>query len=204
MGLYKSRILPRILDLAMRNEVLDPYRHKIIGSARGLVLEVGVGSGMNLPLYGRAVESVYGVDPTPELLDLARQRAREAAVPIFLVRASAEEIPFATSVFDTAIMTWTLCSIPKPTIALAEIRRVLKSDGQLVFVEHGLSPEIGVARWQHRLTPCWSWISGGCHLDRKTDDLLRRAGFDIKDLATGYMKGPRAWTFMYEGAAKPL
>jgi ubiquinone/menaquinone biosynthesis C-methylase UbiE len=204
MGLYKSRILPRILDLAMRNEALDPYRHKIIGSARGLVLEVGVGSGMNLPLYGRAVESVYGVDPTPELLDLARQRAREAAVPIFLVRASAEEIPFATSVFDTAIMTWTLCSIPKPTIALAEIRRVLKSDGQLIFVEHGLSPEIGVARWQHRLTPCWSWISGGCHLDRKTDDLLRRAGFDIKDLATGYMKGPKAWTFMYEGAAKPL
>jgi len=204
MGLYKSRILPRILDLAMRNEALDPYRHKIIGSARGLVLEVGVGSGMNLPLYERAVDSVYGLDPTPELLDLARQRAREAAVPIFLVRASAEEIPFATSVFDTAIMTWTLCSIPKPTIALAEIRRVLKSDGQLVFVEHGLSPEIGVARWQHRLTPCWSWISGGCHLDRKTDDLLRRAGFDIKDLATGYMKGPRAWTFMYEGAAKPL
>jgi ubiquinone/menaquinone biosynthesis C-methylase UbiE len=101
-------------------------------------------------------------------------------------------------------MTWTLCPIPKPTIALAEIRRVLKSDGQLVFVEHGLSPEIGVARWQHRLTPCWSWISGGCHLDRKTDDLLRRAGFDIEDLATGYMKGPRAWTFMYEGAAKPL
>ena len=81
---------------------------------------------------------------------------------------------------------------------------MLKSDGQLVFVEHGLSPEIDVARWQHRLTPCWSWISGGCHLDRKTDDLLRRAGFDIKDLATGYMKGPRAWTFMYEGAAKPL
>jgi ubiquinone/menaquinone biosynthesis C-methylase UbiE len=204
MGLYKSRILPRILDLAMRNEALDPYRHQIIGSARGLVLEVGVGSGMNLPLYGRAVDSVYGLDPTPELLDLARQRAREAAVPIFLVRASAEEIPFPTSVFDTAIMTWTLCSIPKPTIALAEIRRVLKSDGQLIFVEHGLSPEIGVARWQHRLTPCWSWISGGCHLDRKTDDLLRRAGFDIKDLATGYMKGPRAWTFMYEGAAKPL
>ena len=113
MGLYKSRILPRILDLAMRNEALDPYRHKIIGSARGLVLEVGVGSGMNLPLSERAVDSVYGLDPTPELLDLARQRAREAAVLIFLVRASAEEIPFATSVFDTVIMTWTLCSIPK-------------------------------------------------------------------------------------------
>jgi ubiquinone/menaquinone biosynthesis C-methylase UbiE len=204
MGLYKSRILPRILDLAMRNEALDVYRHKIIGSARGVVLEVGVGSGMNLPFYGRAVDRVYGLDPSPELLDLARQRAREAAIPIFLLRASAEEMPFATSVFDTIVMTWTLCSIPKPTIALAEMRRVLKSDGQLIFVEHGLSPETGVARWQHRLTPCWRWISGGCHLDRKTDDLLRRAGFEIKDFATGYMKGPKAWTFMYEGAAKPL
>ena len=117
MGLYKSRILPRILDLAMRNEALDPYRHKIIGSARGLVLEVGVGSGMNLPLYGRAVDKVYALDPSLELLSLARERATEASVPVFLMRASAEEIPFATSVFDTAIMTWTLCSIPKPTIA---------------------------------------------------------------------------------------
>src|SRR5262249_61781682 len=99
MGLYKRRILPRILDLAMRNEALDPYRHKIIGSARGLVLEIGIGSGMNLPLYGPAVDKVYGLDPSPGLLDLARQRAREAAVPIFLVRASAEAIPFATSGF---------------------------------------------------------------------------------------------------------
>src|SRR5215831_11743285 len=126
MGLYKSRILPRILDLAMRNKALDPYRHKIIGSARGLVLEVGVGSGMNLPLYARAVDRVYGLDPSPELLSLARQRARNAIVAVSLVRASAEEIPFASSVFDTIVMTWTLCSIPKPSIAVAEIRRVLK------------------------------------------------------------------------------
>jgi len=202
MGLYKSRILPRILDLAMRNKALDPYRHKIIGSARGLVLEVGVGSGMNLPLYARAVDRVYGLDPSPELLSLARQRARNAIVAVSLVRASAEEIPFASSVFDTIVMTWTLCSIPKPSIAVAEIRRVLKSDGRLVFVEHGLSPETGVARWQHRLTPCWSWIGGGCHLNRKTDDLLRRAGFEIKDLATGYIKGPKPWTYMYERDAK--
>jgi SAM-dependent methyltransferase len=121
---------------------------------------------------------------------------------VSLVRASAEEIPFASLVFDSIVMTWTLCSIPNPTSALAEMRRVLKLGGQLLFVEHGLSPERGVARWQHRLTPCWSWISGGCHLDRKTDDLLRAAGFQINALQTGYMKGPKPWTFIYEGAAE--
>jgi SAM-dependent methyltransferase len=98
-------------------------------------------------------------------------------------------------------MTWTLCSIPDPTSALAEMRRVLRPDGWLLFVEHGLSPEKGIDRWQHRLTPCWSWISGGCHLDRKTDDLLRAAGFQINSLETGYMKGPKPWTFIYQGNA---
>lgn len=202
MGLYKRCILPRMLDLAMRNEALDPYRRKTIGAARGLVLEVGVGSGMNLPLYGRVVDRIHALDPSPEFLGLAHQRARDAIIPVSLVRASAEEIPFASSAFDTIVMTWTLCSITNPASALVEMRRVLKPGGKLLFVEHGLSPEFGVARWQHRLTPYWRWISGGCHLDRKADDMIRAAGFQIQDLETGYMKGPRAWTFIYEGSAK--
>ena len=160
-----------------------------------------MGSGLNLPLYGRAVDRVFALDPSPELLGLAHQRAKGAIVPVVLVRASAEQIPFVSSSFDSIIMTWTLCSIPDPASALAAIWRVLKPGGQLLFVEHGLSPEKGVARWQHRLTPCWSWISGGCHLDRKTDDLLGAAGFQINTLEAGYMKGPKPWTFIYQGSA---
>ena len=201
MGLYANWVLPRLLDLAMRNKALDQYRRDTIGTARGVVLEIGVGSGLNLTLYGRAVDHVYALDPSTELLGSAHERAKDAVVPVSLLRASAERTPFAGSVFDTVVMTWTLCSIPDPLSALAEMRRVLKPGGQLLFVEHGLSPEDRVARWQHRLTPCWTWISGGCHLDRKTDDLLGKAGFHINSLETGYMKGPKPWTFIYQGSA---
>jgi ubiquinone/menaquinone biosynthesis C-methylase UbiE len=163
------------------------------------VLEIGVGSGLNLPLYGPAVERVYGIDPSPELLDRARKQM--AGVPGSLVRTSAEQLPFAAAAFDTLVMTWTLCSIPNPSAALTEMRRVLKLGGRLLFVEHGLSPEPRVIRWQHRLTPCWRRIGGGCHLDRKMDDLIRTAGFRLDALETGYMKGPKPWTFMYQGTA---
>jgi SAM-dependent methyltransferase len=98
-------------------------------------------------------------------------------------------------------MTWTLCSILHPAAELTEMSRVLKPGGRLLFVEHGLSPEPRIARWQHRLTPCWKCIGGGCHLDRKTDDLIRAAGFDFEAIETGYMVGPKPWTFMYRGSA---
>ena len=118
-----------------------------------------------------------------------------------LITASAEHLPFAVAVFDTIVMTWTLCSIASPLAALIEMRRVLKPGGDLLFVEHGLSPELRIARWQHWLTPCWKRIGGGCHLDRKMDDLIRAAGFRIDAMETGFMKGPRPWTFMYRGSA---
>ena len=148
MGLYENWVLPRLLDLAMRNDLLDTYRRSAISSARGQVLEIGVGSGLNLSLYGPAVDRVVGLDPSPELLRLAGKRAAQAPVPVSLVRASAEGIPFADATFDATLMTWTLCSIPNPIAALTEMRRVLKPGGRLVFVEHGLSPEIRIARWQ--------------------------------------------------------
>jgi SAM-dependent methyltransferase len=163
---------------------------------------VGLRAGVNLPLYGPAVTHVFGLDPSPELLRLASKRAREAVVPVSLLRGSAEQVPFADAVFDAIVMTWTLCSIPNPIAALTEMRRVLKPGGQLLFVEHGLSPEIRTARWQHRLTPYWKRISGGCHLDRKTDDLIRAAGFQIDAIEMAYMQGPKPWTFMYQGSAK--
>jgi ubiquinone/menaquinone biosynthesis C-methylase UbiE len=201
MGFYERWILPRLLELAMQNRLLDRYRHQTIASARGLVLEVGVGSGVNLPLYGSAVTRVIGLDPSPELLRLASKRAADVVIPVSLLRASAEDLPVADAVFDIIVMTWTLCSIPNPIAALTEMRRVLRPGGRLFFVEHGLSPEIPVARWQRWLTPYWKRISGGCHLDRKADDLIRTAGFQIDAVDTGYRKGPKPWTFMYHGSA---
>jgi ubiquinone/menaquinone biosynthesis C-methylase UbiE len=205
MGFYERWIVPRLLDLAMRNRVLDHYRHQTIASARGLVLEVGVGSGLNLPLYAPAVTRVVAIDPSPELLRLASKRTVDAVVPVSLIRASAEHLPFSGAVFNTIVMTWTLCSIPNPIAALTDMRRVLRPGGRLIFVEHGLSPETRIARWQHRLTPYWKRnrkrISGGCHLDRKMDDLIRTAGFQVDAVETGYMKGPKPWTFMFQGSA---
>jgi len=201
MGFYDRWILPRLLDLAMRNRMLDGYRQRAIAAARGIVLEVGAGSGLNFALYGAAVERVCAIDPSPELLRLAGKRIGDALMPVSLVRASGEQLPFADAIFDTVVLTWTLCSIPHPVAALIEMRRVLKPGGGLVFVEHGLSPEPRVARWQHGLTPCWRRIGGGCHLDRKIDDLIRAAGFRLDAVETGYMTGPNPWTFLYQGRA---
>ena len=201
MGFYERIIVPRLIELAMRNKQLAVYRNQTIAAAQGLVLEIGVGSGMNLRLYGPSVAWVCGIDPSPELLRLAGRRAAEASVPVSLVRASAERMPFRDAAFDTVVMTWTLCSIPDPGAALDQMRRVLKPGGRLFFVEHGLSREPRIMRWQRRLTPYWKRIGGGCRLDRKMDDLIRAAGFRLDALETGYMKGAKPWTFMYQGSA---
>ena len=202
MGLYDRWILPRLLDLAMRSRQLDPYRQRAIAAARGRVLEIGAGSGLNFALYGPLVERVCALDPSPQLLRLARTRLKRAGPPLALVRGSAERLPFADASFDTVVTTWTLCSVPDPAQALAETRRVLKSGGCLVFVEHGLAPEPGVARWQRRLTPCWRPLAGGCRLDRRIDELVRAAGFRIGEIATEYAPGPKPWTYFYQGTAR--
>ena len=202
MKLYDRWILPLILDLVMRQRPLQKYRREVVAAASGRVLEVGVGSGLNFPLYDRRVEIVFGIDPSPRLLAIARQRAAAAGVRAQLLQGSASTIPLADRTVDTVVMTWTLCSIPDPLAALREMRRVLKLHGQLLFVEHGLSPESGIERWQHRLTPIWCQVAGGCHLDRKMDDLIRSAGFDILRLRTEYAKGPRPLTYMYLGCAQ--
>jgi ubiquinone/menaquinone biosynthesis C-methylase UbiE len=187
----------------MGTDRLDAYRRRTIRAASGVVLEIGAGSGQNLPFYRSAVDHVCAIDPSAELPRLARNRIADVPMAVSLVRGSAEQLPFADSVFDTIATTWTLCSIPNPVAALIEMRRVLKPVGNLVFVEHGLSPESRVARWQHRFTPCWKRIAGGCHLDRKIDDLIRAAGFRLSDIETRYIDGPKLMTFMYHGQAMP-
>lgn len=201
MDFYEHWILPPLLDLVMRRKDLTKYRGATVAAAHGRVLEIGVGSGLNFRLYGNGVEHVVALDPSERLLAMARRRASTSPAPVELLLASATAIPLGYNTIDSIVMTWTLCSIPDPLAALREMRRVLKPGGTLCFVEHGLSPEPVVERLQRRLTPPWRCISGGCHLDRKMDDLIRQAGFDLTDLHEGYAPGPRPMSYMYQGCA---
>ncbi len=200
MGLYQDCVLPFLIHLSMSNRQLADYRRRTVSAARGRVLEIGIGSGLNLPLYPREVSSVYGIDPSAGLLRRAGGQDPKRAV---LVEGSAEALPFDEGVFDTVVTTWTLCTIPDVLSALREMQRVLRADGRILFVEHGLAPDRAVARWQNRLTPCWKCLGGGCHLNRKIDDLIAAAGFHIEHLDTGYMRGRNPFAYMYEGVARP-
>ncbi|MDE2473739.1 MAG: class I SAM-dependent methyltransferase [Alphaproteobacteria bacterium] len=203
MRIYERWMLPWLIDLAMRNDDLSPYRRRVLSRAHGRVLEIGVGSGLNLQLYPAAAEQIIGIDPSAELLAKTQRRSDASHRQVHLIRASAEAIPVQDRVVDTVVMTWTLCSIPDVRKALREIHRVLKPSGQLLFVEHGLAPEVNVQKWQHRLDPLWNHIS--CHLDRPMDKLIADSGFRITDLQTGYLpRGPKLMTFLYEGQARPI
>jgi ubiquinone/menaquinone biosynthesis C-methylase UbiE len=201
MGFYRRHIVPQLIELAMRQRVLLPVRERVVGAAAGRVLEIGVGSGLNLPFYQPCTGSVVAVEPSPLLLRRAGRRAEAAALPVELIEGSAEALPFADASVDTVVTTWTLCTIPDVAAALAEMRRVLRPGGALLFVEHGRAPEPNVARWQDRLDPLWSRLAGGCHLNRPVDRLLREAGFRIDRLCNFRLPGPPTHNFMYEGRA---
>jgi ubiquinone/menaquinone biosynthesis C-methylase UbiE len=204
MGFYSDIILPRLCDLAMRNKQLVPFRERVIGAAEGRVLEIGVGSGINLPFYRSPVREVLALEPAPRLVTMARSAPHVTSMPVSFLQASAEAIPLDKYSVDTIVTTWTLCSIPQPGTALAEMRRVLRPGGKLLFVEHGLAPDEVVHRWQDRLTPAWRYISGGCHLNRPIRSMIGAAGFRFDRIETGYMPGPKPMTFMYEGSARPM
>jgi ubiquinone/menaquinone biosynthesis C-methylase UbiE len=202
MGIYNDRVVPLLVELAMRRADLEPYRRRLLAQANGHVLEIGVGAGANLPFYTTHAADVVGIEPHPRLIAKAAQG--RAAIPAKMVAGSAEELPFDDRCIDTVVTTFTLCSIPDAAKALREMRRVLKPSGQLLFVEHGLAPEEKVRRWQHRLTPLWRRFAGGCHLDRPIARLVEDAGFAMGPMSTGYMPGPKVMTFLYEGSARPV
>lgn len=202
MAIYAKYILPRLIDLAMRNKDTARLRAEWIPRAQGDVLEVGIGSGLNLAFYSSNVQRVYGVDPSPELQRMARKRAAGHLARVEFLSQSVEvAVPIPDKSIDTVVVTWTLCSIPDPPKALQQMKRVLKPSGRLIFIEHGRAPDSDVAAWQGRLTPIWKRIGGGCHLDRKIDDLLVTAGFRVSELRTCYLPGPRPMTFTYQGVA---
>jgi ubiquinone/menaquinone biosynthesis C-methylase UbiE len=203
MGFYQRHVVPCLTHLAMRNRLLLPFRQRVIGAAEGRVLEIGLGSGLNLPFYRPPVDVVIGLEPSAELRRMARARAASAAVPVELLGASAEALPLDDRSVDTVVTTWTLCTIPDAPRALAEMRRVLRPGGSLLFVEHGRAPEPGVARWQDRLDPLWERLAGGCHLNRKMDALIAGNGLRIVALKTARIPGPPTHTFFYEGRATP-
>jgi SAM-dependent methyltransferase len=183
LGFYQHHILPRLIHFGMRQKRLAPLRERLVAGARGRVLEIGIGSGLNLPFYPRDIELVLGLDPSRELLQI-------------------EEIPLDAGAVDHVVMSWTLCSVADPLRALTEVRRVLRPGGSLLFVEHGRAPEPRVARWQDRLTPVWRRLAGGCHLNRPIDRLIERVGLSLLELETGdLIKGPRVATFHYRGRA---
>jgi len=202
VGAYERWVLPRLIDLAMRNKEATRYRGKTIPAARGRVLELGAGSGLNLPFYGQEVALVYALDPSEALLRMARRKRPPGGVPVQFLEASAEEIPLESGSVDTVVSTWTLCSVPDAAQALREAKRVLKPGGVLLFTEHGCSPDPAVARWQRRLNPLWRRIAGGCNLDRRIDRLIGDAGFEGVEVETEYLRGPRPFTYTYSGRAR--
>lgn len=203
MGFYEDRILPHLVHLSMRNRYLVPYRERVISAAEGRVLEIGIGSGLNLPFYRSHVTEILGLDPSPRLITMAEHAARGSSKAVTFVEGSAEAIPLEKGSVDTVVTTWTLCTIPQAVAALEEARRVLKPTGRLLFVEHGMAPEENVRKWQDRLTPLWKRIGGGCHLNRPIRNLIEFSGFRVTQIATGYAKGPRPMAFFYEGIARP-
>jgi ubiquinone/menaquinone biosynthesis C-methylase UbiE len=203
MSFYGKYVLPRLIDVCMKVKAAAQVRAELVPLARGVVLEMGIGSGLNLPFYSASTSRVYGVEPSPELLKMARKRAKATPVPVeFFSQSAEEQLPLGDQSVDTVVVTWSLCSISDPLGALHQVRRVLRKSGQLLFVEHGLAPDAGVRAWQNRINPIWRRIGGGCNLNRKIDELIRSAGFEIAELKTVYLPGPRFLTYTYQGLAR--
>ncbi len=201
MGLYQDRILPRCIDWVLRREHYMALRREVTPGLSGRVLEIGFGSGLNLPYYPKEVERVVALDPAELGRRLGSQRIRSFHAPVDFCNLNGARYPLESSSVDAALSTWTLCSIPAVEDALAEVRRVLKPGGRFQFLEHGVAPEPRVAAWQRRLNPVHGLFTGGCRLDLDVPRLLRRAGFELGNVEEFYARGPRFLAYMYRGVA---
>ena len=202
MGFYDKYILPSVLNCACGSKPVRYQREKIVPHAEGVVLEIGIGSGLNLPYYrGDKVTRIIGLDPSPELNAMAEKTAAELGLSVEFILASAESIDLPDDHVDTVLVTYTLCTIPDAVRAVKEMRRVLKPEGKILFCEHGLAPDESVAKWQGRIDPLWGRIAGGCHLNRDIPKLIRSAGLSIETMDEMYLPStPKFAGYNYWGS----
>lgn len=203
MGFYDKYILPHFLNCACGSKPINYQRGKVVPMAEGLVLEIGIGSGLNIPFYESArVKKLYGLDPSPELNELAKKVAVAHQIPVEFILAGAESIPLPDDHVDTIMVTYTLCTIPDVSAANREMRRVLKPGGRMIFCEHGVAPDKNVAIWQDRINPLWGKLAGGCNLNRDIPGLITEAGFSIQSMEQMYLPGtPKFAGYNYWGTA---
>jgi ubiquinone/menaquinone biosynthesis C-methylase UbiE len=200
LGLYAKYILPKVAHFLCSQTLITQQRKKVVPQAKGRVLEIGIGSGLNLPFYDPAkVEYVWGLDPSEEMWNLAN--TRDVQFEVEYLQAPAEKIPLDDKIADTIVVTYTLCTVPDIIETLREMRRVIKPGGKLIFCEHGAAPEVKVRRWQDRLNPIWKRLAGGCNLNRQIATLIEHGGFKIQELDTGFIEGIKVASFNYRGIA---
>ena len=202
MGLYDKYVLPKMVHFACGQKPSMKQREKIIPLAKGAVLEIGIGSGLNIPYYqAHQIDHLWGIDPSRDMWDIAEKNARERHLDAEFIETGAESIPLDNNSADTVVITYTLCTIPDVNSALQEVRRVLKPGGKLLFCEHGEAPDEGIRRWQILVNPIWNRLAGGCNLNRPIPRLLEQSGFRSNDMQTMYIPGWKPASFNYWGSA---
>ena len=204
MGFYNKYILPKFLNCACGSKPINFQREKIVPLAEGIVLDIGIGSGFNIPFYNKSkIECLYGLDPSDELLKIAKTIAKKNEFEIKFLQCGAEAIPLPDNSIDTVLITYTMCTIPDVELSNEEIMRVLKPEGQLLFCEHGLAPDTNVIKWQRRINPIWNKIAGGCNLNRDIPKLITSSGFKILNMEEMYLPStPKFAGYNYWGIAK--
>ena len=203
MNFYEKYILPRFLNCACASEPITFQRKKVTPLAEGIILEVGIGSGLNLPFYDKSkIIELWGIDPSKEINAMAKKVAKKEELNVKFISSSAENIPLPDNYFDTVLITYTMCTIPEVIKANNEIRRVLKDNGKMIFCEHGLSPDENIKKWQNRINNFWGKIAGGCNINRNIPELIKRSGFKIVKIEEMYLpKTPKIAGYNYWGYA---
>jgi ubiquinone/menaquinone biosynthesis C-methylase UbiE len=204
LSLYDKYILPKVLNCTCGSKPISYQRKKVVPLAKGIVLDIGIGSGLNIPFYDLSrIDKIYGLDPSSELIKIAKKMAVKKNISIEFLLCGAEDIPLPNNSINTVLITYSMCTIPEVLKANYEMFRVLKPDGRLIFCEHGLAPDKSVAKWQKRINPVWGKIAGGCNLDRDIPDLISSSGFKILSIEEMYLPStPKFAGYNYWGIAQ--